>query len=422
MPPRNALFAVPPFVSPTIIGTSTERPQFPAANILTPTKPFQTWHTTNTTTFHTCDFAVDTGVEGIFLTNVNYPIITIGKRVSGEGVYRLGTPNILLRSHRGDLTPWTSSGVTFTTDDADGPDKRIKAQKLAYASAGASIDQSRDISASAANKKCSFDIWLKRITGTLGLTMRIASTGGGTFDKVISLNKEWTLYSHSATIGAGASTNSIIFSLIGTGTGAVDVHFGGANALIDSLLSAGAVYETTGTGLVVPKDGRVNRRKLLLRFQDSLTGIDEIRLTINGSQTTDGGESFYSTGGILFTTALRELGGLYQFPIDVTVSEAVNEARFESGGREILTLGPSRAVVMIRGQFLSRETDDDLFALATSRAGLPILLAENFAVGGVKGTVDLSTAYLCYRRSVDTNYRLSHPEISETAIEFEEII
>lgn len=179
-------------------------------------------------------------------------------------------------------------------------------------------------------------------------------------------------------------------------------------------------YDSNSDGLLVPVDGDVNRRKLVLEN----TGINHryVRQTIVGAQTTDDGANYYWNGGITFGATWDQIDLPMQLPMDVSFPKPANVRDFPSAGKQINELADIRAVISIGGLYIDSVAKSKMRAI--QKVGMsPIIFYPNMRDGdSAVDQFDPSIAYLA-RRIGDAVRRYDNiPELYTASYVFDEVV
>lgn len=423
----NVYYAVSPHLDVSVLQyTSQEAQVFKASKVTNDLAPKLAWRSDGMTVDQEITLsAFPSTPTGIFVNRTNYPECKFWKAASQLDIdsasWLEGSPNVLLwsdqpRRHASGNglpeSPWSYSGSgSCVVDQTSCPDPNDTSMYAILSVSGHYISQSVNFGASRSNVPVVFSVWLKAAgTSDVGDTVRLSVVSSNTISKDITLTADWKRYEVSGTVATSAQTSAQI-RIIAQGA-ATNVSMWRAQMTFDATAHVGADYETESKGVIIPNDDRVDRRKGLFLFGDSLSSHDYMRYQIPASQTADDSENYYSTGSITPSSTLAEFPGKHIMPIQLGIDQEEVDTRFEGASREVLSLGdPYVTLQVLGGAHLAEEAMVAINKISRLAPGRTIILYENLPVpGGEPLTRNISRAYLMRRVKSSSNqtFQIAH--------------
>lgn len=381
---HNLLFAVEPFMTSTIVGTSSQQTRFPASNVLRVRRRSARWRTTATTQ-QTIDFSSPSTPQAMYLGHVNYTEVLVYSSQDGL-TWTLAGPNLLRQSFNSAIAPWAWPGsviqlpTTAPGLDPNGPN----AVFVQIATSGTGIEQAIGTSS---DGPAIAGVWLRAFGASATVNVSL-TLGTITTTTPAPLTPEWQFFTVSGTGNEGL--NSTFFRILAAANNQTFL-FGGAFVKRGFDLPL-TVYDTGALGMKIPANPYTGIRQLLITRQD---GGPYTRVTIPSQTPTDGSLSF-ATGQILLVSPFAELPDYPQLPVTVTPKTAVARQDYDDESREYRTLGLPYVTLQLQGTFATARTSAMLHQLGRAPLGSLVLLHDNLWLPGVtqKALVDPSQAYL----------------------------
>jgi hypothetical protein len=181
-------------------------------------------------------------------------------------------------------------------------------------------------------------------------------------------------------------------------------------------------YTTDSGSQVVPIDLMVGRRKIFFHFADISCRYLRWRIP---AQSTDDGQSAFSTGALAFTTNTTVMPGGHIFPIAKGAGAAFKTNEFEDKGKEFIKMGDRVHDLRFSGSMDGKTQHSHILTFMGLEPGAPFLYAENSWLPGYSAatppTGQPENSYLMtFNAEIRPQYQA--PEVFDAEIALDEIV